>query len=91
MNVESISKFTGPDAKMWAKVATSKATLEAAQAPATKGHTHVEKLVTLNMATSKTALGESFAHAKAARGAKAAQEFVAMQATWPSPWPRSLR
>ena len=45
--------------------ATSKATLEAAQALATKGQAHLEKLVDLNMTTSKTVLGESFAHAKA--------------------------
>lgn len=66
-------------------VTKSKATLEAAQTLATKGHAHLEKLIDLNMATSKKALGESFAHAKAVLSAKDAQEVAALQANLVKP------
>jgi phasin family protein len=59
---------------------TAKATLEATQTIAINGQVGLEKLVDLNMTTTKTALGESFAHAIAVLGAKDAQELVALQA-----------
>ncbi len=60
--------------------ATTKVTLEAAQALATKAQASVEKLVDLNMSTSKAALSESFEHAQAVMGAKDPQALAAVQA-----------
>jgi phasin family protein len=65
--------------------ATSKANLEAAQALAAKAQAGVEKLVDLNMATSKAAMSESFEHAKAVLGAKDPQTLAALQAAMAKP------
>ena len=51
----------------------------------TKVQANVEKLIDLNMATSKTALGESFAHAKAVLSVRDAQELVALQSDFVKP------
>ncbi len=65
--------------------ATSKANLEAAQALATKAQVGVEKLVDLNMATTKAAMSESFEHAQAVLGAKDPQTLAALQASMAKP------
>jgi phasin family protein len=78
--IRHLSKGTNMNNTAEKLAATSKATLEATQALATKAQANVEKLVDLNMTTSKTVLGESFAHAKAVLGVKDAQELTALQA-----------
>jgi phasin family protein len=65
--------------------ATAKANLEAAQALAAKAQSGVEKLVDLNMATSKAAMSESFEHAQAVLSAKDPQAVAALQASLAKP------
>jgi phasin family protein len=60
-------------------VAAGKANLEAFEGAAKKAYAGVEKLVELNMAASKAAMGESFSYAQAVMTAKTPQEFVAVQ------------
>jgi phasin family protein len=60
--------------------ATNKANLEALEGFTTQAFAGVEKLVELNMATSKSLLSESFSHVQAVLGAKDAQELQALQA-----------
>lgn len=60
--------------------ATSKDNLQALESLTTQAFAGVEKLVELNMATSKSILGESFGHVQAVLGAKDAQEVQALQA-----------
>lgn len=60
-------------------IATNQANLQALQGLTTQAYAGVEKLVELNMATSKAALGESFNHVQAVLGAKDAQELIALQ------------
>ena len=61
-------------------VTTSKTNLQALQGFTTQAFAGMEKLIELNMAASKAALGETFSHAQAAMGAKDPQEFLALQA-----------
>lgn len=61
-------------------ITTNKANLQALQGFTTQAFAGVEKLVELNMAASKAALGETFSHVQAALGVKDAQEFLALQA-----------
>jgi phasin family protein len=61
-------------------ITTNKANLQALQGFTTQAFAGMEKLVELNMAASKAALGETFSHAQAAMGAKDPQEFMALQA-----------
>ena len=60
-------------------IASNKANLEAFGGFATQAFAGVEKLVELNMAASKAALGESFSHLQAVMGAKDAQAVLALQ------------
>ena len=61
-------------------VTTNKANLQALQGFTTQAFAGLEKLVELNLAASKAALGETFIHVQAALGAKDPQEFLALQA-----------
>jgi phasin family protein len=60
--------------------ATNKANLEALEGFTSQAFAGVEKLVELNMATSKSLLSESFSHVQAVLGAKDVQELQALQA-----------
>lgn len=66
-------------------VAANKANMEAFESALTKTFAGVEKLVELNMAASKAALGESFSHAKAVMAAKTPQEFMSLQTAFLQP------
>ncbi|MFT7117518.1 MAG: phasin family protein [Rhodoferax sp.] len=59
--------------------ATNKVSLEAIEGMAIQAFPGVEKLVELNLATTKSAPGESFSYAHAALGAKDAPELMALQ------------
>ena len=59
--------------------ATAKANVEALQALASEVQADAEKLVDLNLATSKAVLAESFQHAQAVMGAKDPQALAALQ------------
>jgi phasin family protein len=65
--------------------AANKANLEAFESALSKTFAGVEKLVELNMAASKAALGESFSHAKAMMAAKTPQEFMSLQTAFLQP------
>lgn len=60
-------------------IAANKANLEAFEGATKKVYAGVEKLVELNMAASKAALGESFSYAQAVMSAKTPQEFMTVQ------------
>lgn len=60
-------------------IATNKANLEAFEGAATKAYAGMEKLVELNLAASKAALGETFSFAQAVLSAKTPQEFMTVQ------------
>ncbi|MDO8249828.1 MAG: phasin family protein [Rhodoferax sp.] len=60
-------------------IATNKANLQALEGFTTQAFAGVEKLVELNMAASKAALGESFSHVQAILGAKDAKDLLALQ------------
>lgn len=60
-------------------IAANKANLEALEGSAKKAYVGVEKLVELNMAASKAALGESFGYAQAVMSVKTPQEFMTLQ------------
>ena len=60
-------------------IASNKANLQAFGGFATQAFAGVEKLVELNMAASKAALGESFSHLQAVMGAKDPQAVLALQ------------
>jgi len=66
-------------------IATNKANLEAFEGVAKKAYTGVEKLVELNMAASKAALGESFSFAQAVMSVKSPQEFMSVQTAFFQP------
>lgn len=66
-------------------IATNKANLEAFEGVAKKAYIGVEKLVELNMAASKAALGESFSFAQAVMSAKSPQEFMSVQTAFFQP------
>ncbi len=59
---------------------SNQANLQALQGLTTQAYAGVEKMIELNMAASKAALGESFNHVQAVLGAKDAQELMALQA-----------
>ena len=61
-------------------IAANKANLDAFEGAAKKAYVGVEKLVELNMAASKAAMGESFSAVKALMAAKTPQEFMTAQA-----------
>ena len=60
-------------------IETSKANVDALTALTSQAFAGVEKLVELNLPTSKSALAESVNHVKAVLGAKDAQEVLALQ------------
>jgi phasin family protein len=60
-------------------IAANKANLDALEGAATKAFAGVEKLVELNLAATKAALGESFVYAQAVMSAKTPQEFLTVQ------------
>lgn len=64
---------------------SNKSNLEAVEGLATTAYAGVEKLVELNMASSKAILSESFAHAHAVLGAKDAQQLIALQTNFIKP------
>jgi phasin family protein len=61
-------------------VAPSQANLQALEDLATQAFAGFEKLVELNLATSKAVLSDAFSHTNAALGTKDAQELLALQA-----------
>ncbi|QDL55479.1 phasin family protein [Rhodoferax aquaticus] len=61
-------------------IASNKANAQAFEELTTNAYAGFEKLVELNMTTSKTLLGETFSHFQSVLGAKDAQEFLALQA-----------
>lgn len=61
-------------------IAANKAQLDALQGAANKAFAGMEKLVELNMAASKAALGESFGFAHSMLAVKSPQEFMSLQA-----------
>lgn len=60
-------------------LAANKANLDALEGAAKQAYAGVEKLVELNMAASKAALGESFGYANALLSAKTPQEMMTVQ------------
>jgi phasin family protein len=60
-------------------IASSKANFQALEGLTTQAYASVEKLVELNLATSKAVLGESFGHVQAVLSVKDAQELQALQ------------
>lgn len=65
--------------------AANKANLEAFEGSVNQAYTGVEKLVELNMAASKAALGESFGHFQAMLSAKTPQELMTVQTAYFQP------
>lgn len=61
-------------------IASNQASLQALEGFTTQAFAGLEKLVELNLAASKSLLGESFANLQAILGAKDAQELLALQA-----------
>ncbi len=66
-------------------IETNKASLQALEGISTQALAGVEKLVELNMAASKAALGETFSHVQAVLGAKDVQEVIALQTSMMKP------
>lgn len=66
-------------------IAANQANLDALEGASKKAYAGVEKLVELNMAASKAALGESFSHAKAVMTVKTPQEFMSLQTAFFQP------
>ena len=66
-------------------VAAQKANIETLFGLTQKAFEGVEKLVELNLAASKAALGESFNHAKAVLAVKTPQEFMSLQTAFFQP------
>ena len=58
---------------------SSKANFQALEGLTSQTFAGVEKLIELNLATSKAVLGESFSHIQSVLGAKDAQEMLALQ------------
>lgn len=65
--------------------AAQQANLEAFEGAISKAFAGAEKLVELNLAASKAAMGESFAHAKAVMAVKTPQEFMSLQTAFLQP------
>ena len=59
--------------------------LQSIEGFSTKAFSSVEKLVELNMATTKAIMGESFSHVQALASAKDAQELMALQTSFAQP------
>lgn len=66
-------------------LSAQKANFDAVESAVSKAFTGVEKLVELNLAASKSAMGESFSHAKAVLAVKTPQEFMSLQAAFFQP------
>ncbi|MES2879828.1 MAG: phasin family protein [Pseudomonadota bacterium] len=64
---------------------TNKTNLQALESMTNQALAGIEKLVELNLATSKAILGESFSHAQAVLCAKDPQEFLALQSDYLKP------
>lgn len=60
-------------------ITTNTANLQALEGFTTQAFAGVEKLVELNLAASKAALGESFSHVQSMLGAKDVQQLIALQ------------
>lgn len=65
--------------------AAQQANLEAFEGAISKAFAGAEKLVELNLAASKAAMGETFAHAKAVMAVKSPQEFMSLQTAFFQP------
>ena len=66
-------------------IETNKANLQALESITSQAFAGVEKLVELNMATSKAVMAESLTQVKAILGAKDAQEVIALQTAFVKP------
>lgn len=66
-------------------MAANKSNMDAFEAAILKSFAGAEKLVELNMATSKAALSESFNHAKAVLSVKTPEEFMSLQSGFVQP------
>lgn len=66
-------------------IASNKENLQALEGAATQAYAGVEKLVELNMAATKAALGESFSHLQAVMGVKTAPDLLALQSAFLKP------
>ena len=66
-------------------IETNKANLQALESITSQAFAGVEKLVELNMATSKTVMAESLSQVKAILGAKDAQAVIALQTAFVKP------
>ena len=64
---------------------TQKANLQAVESMSQQAYSGVEKLVELNMAASKAAMGETFSHMQALMGAKDVKDVVALQTAFFQP------
>ncbi len=64
---------------------TNKANVEALQGAANQAYAGMEKLVELNMAATKAAMGETFSHLQAVLSAKTPQEMMALQTSYIQP------
>lgn len=64
---------------------TNKTNLQALESMTNQALAGIEKLVELNLATSKAILGESFSHAQAVLSAKDTQEFLTLQSDFLKP------
>ena len=66
-------------------IATNQANVQALEGAVNQAYTGMEKLVELNLAATKAALGESFGHLKAVMSAKDPQELMALQTSFLQP------
>jgi phasin family protein len=66
-------------------IASNKANVEAFEGTFNQAYAGMEKLIELNMAATKAALGESFGHLKAVMAAKDPQALVALQTEFLKP------
>lgn len=66
-------------------IATNKANLDAFEGAVNQAYAGMEKLVELNMAATKAALGESFGHLQAVLAAKDPQALMALQTSFVQP------
>jgi len=64
---------------------TNKANIEALEGAVNQAYAGMEKLVELNMAATKAAMGESFSHLQAVMLAKTPQELMALQTGYMQP------
>ncbi len=66
-------------------IATNQANIEAFEGAVNQAYAGMEKLVELNMAATKAALGESFSHLQAVLSAKNPQELMSLQTGFVQP------